>query len=97
MHPHSVGRLTLEPLTDSAWRLCDRSVAPNNAENVVAYVELRDDARYEVTWVAHGFGTTNYPTMGDLLRSASALLAKTPAGHGSNLIPFPRRPPLAAL
>lgn len=97
MHPDSVGPLTLEPLTESAWRLCDRSVAPCDAENVVAYVEQLPDARYEVTWVSRGFGTATYATLGDLLRGASALLATTAADRDADLIPFHRRTPLAAL
>jgi len=97
MHSHSARRLTLEPLAESAWRLCDQSVAPCNAENVMAYVEQREDGLYEVTWVAYGFGTATYATIGDLLRGASALLAETPTRGGTKPIPIPHRPPLAAL
>jgi hypothetical protein len=97
MRTHSIRRLTLEPLTGSAWRLCDESVAPSNAESLIAYVEQRDDGCYEVMWIAHGFGSATYNTMGELLSSASALLAKPPVDLGPNLIRFPRRRPLTAL
>lgn len=88
--PH---RLTLDPLSETAWRLCDRPVAGRDAESVVAYIEQRPDGRYEVTWVAHGIGTATFATLGELLDSASALLHAPPRNPASKPIPIPHRPP----
>ncbi|MGV9195110.1 hypothetical protein ACQ143_12265 [Microbacterium sp. MC2] len=95
MRPHDPGRLTLEPLDDTSWRLCDGSAAPSDAANVLAYVELRDDGRYDVTWVVRGLGTAVFATFGDLLREAAVLLdcerSRVAKPH-----PIPHRPPLRA-
>ncbi len=95
MRAHDPGRLTLEPLDDTSWRLCDRAAPPSDADNVLAYVEQRDDGRYEVTWVIRGLGTAVFGTIGDLLREAAALLdcerSRTVKPH-----PIAHRPPLRA-
>lgn len=88
-------RLALEPLNDTSWRLCDRAVAAADAENVLAYVELRPDAWYEVTWVVRGLGTAKYATVGDLLHAASQLLVDT-RSRIAKPMPIAHRPPLRA-
>lgn len=89
------GRLTLDPIGEGAWRLCDHSFADCDADSVVAYVELRPDGQYEVTWVAHAVGTAVYSAMGDLLRDAADLLDASRTRGGTKPIPIPHRPPLA--
>jgi len=89
-----VHRLELVPLADDAWRLCDRAVATCDADSLIAYVELRRDGRYEVTWVAHGFGVDTYAALGDLLRNATRMLAAS-AARRDKPVPIPHRPPLA--
>jgi len=88
--PH---RLTLDPLTDTTWRLCDRAVPGDETGTVVACVELRPDGRYAVTWVAHGIATATFATLGELLDSASSLLQDRPRRPASKPIPIPHRPP----
>ncbi|HWJ86063.1 MAG TPA: hypothetical protein VNR62_11575 [Cellulomonas sp.] len=88
-------QLTLDPLSDRTWRLCDRSFASCDADSVVAYIELRDNGMYEVTWVSHGVGTATYETLGELLRDAGELFARTPPRGAGKPIPIPHRPPLA--
>lgn len=88
-------QLTLDPLSDRTWRLCDHSFAACDADSVVAYIELREDALYEVTWVTHGVGTAVYETLGDLLREAGELFAASQHRGATKPIPIPHRPPLA--
>lgn len=89
--PH---RLTLDPLTDTTWRLRDHAGADDDTEGVVvACIEMRPDGRYAVTWVAHGIATATYATLGELLDSASALLHRPQRHPASKPIPIPHRPP----
>ena len=93
--PASSGELALDPLSDRSWRLCDRSFGARDADSVVAYIELRNDGRYEVTWVSIGVGTAVYDTLGDLLRDAADLFAVARPRGATKPIPIPHRPPLA--
>ncbi|CAI9394215.1 hypothetical protein [Microbacterium sp. T2.11-28] len=89
--PH---RLTLDPLTDTTWRLRDRSTADGDPDGVVvACIELRPDGRYAVTWVAHGIASATFATLGELLDSASAVLHPRPRHPASKPIPIAHRPP----
>ncbi|WEK13385.1 MAG: hypothetical protein P0Y48_13120 [Candidatus Microbacterium phytovorans] len=92
--PH---RLTLDPLSDTTWRLCDSSFAACDADSIVAYIELRPDDRYEVTWIARGIGVATFGSLSDVLDSASAVL-HTPAREPARKpIPIAHRPPLSAV
>ncbi|MFI8634047.1 hypothetical protein ACIGEP_15795 [Microbacterium sp. NPDC077663] len=96
MSDDPVGRLILQPLSASAWRLCDSSVAASDAASLLAYVEAADDGGYDVTWVYFTRGTAWYPTVDELLRGALRhLSAATPRRVKPK--PIAHRPPLAAL
>ena len=71
MNRDDVHQLTLIPLSERSWRLCDRSVRRTDAESVVAYVELLDSGMYEAVWVSIGFGSKRYPSL-DLVFTAAA-------------------------
>lgn len=88
-------RLRLQPLGPDAWRLCDRSVAEADAENVLAYVERRN-GRYEVTWVRGGAGTSVFASVDALLAGAMQHLAEC-SSRRRKPRPIAHRPPLAAL
>lgn len=88
-------QLTLDPLGDDAWRLCDRALATSDARSVIAYVERRPDGRYEVTWVLHGIATATYATLDELLSKAAAILSSPLDSSSGKPIPIPHRPPLA--
>ena len=91
--PHQLG---LDPLSDTSWRLCDRATSMCDADSVIAYIELRRDGRYEVTWVAHGIGTAAYSSMAEV-RDAAAVLLDEPVRRASTKpVPIPHRPPLGA-
>lgn len=89
-------RLILEPLSASAWRLCDATAAASDAAHLIAYVEAADDGGYDVTWVFCGRGTGWYPTVDELLRGAIRYLAAA-APRRAKPKPIAHRPPLAAL
>lgn len=90
-------QLWLDPLTVSTWRLCDHSVSSSDPASVVAYVELRPDGRYEVTWVAHGIQTRTYATMGELLSDAAEVLDDCASRAAwRKPVPIPHRPPRGA-
>lgn len=89
--PH---RLTLDPLTDTTWRLRDHAGPDGDPEGVVvACIELRPDGRFAVTWVAHGIATATYATLDELLDSASTFLLRSPRHPASKPIPIAHRPP----
>lgn len=93
-HPDA-SHLILDPLSEHAWRLRDRSFAISDADSVVAYIEQRADALYEVTWVAHAVGVAVYETLEELLHDAAELFAMTKPRGSTKPIPIPHRPPLA--
>lgn len=96
MSDDPIGRLILEPLSPSAWRLCDSSAAASDAAHLLAYVEAADDGGYDVTWVYCARGTAWYPTVDELLRGALRHLAAAAPRRGKPK-PIAHRPPLAAL
>lgn len=71
-----VHQLVLVPLMRDTWRLCDRTVASWNADNLIAYVELVDDEAYEVVWVVSGAGVETFTRLEDILRAAFERLAR---------------------
>jgi len=67
-------QLTMEPIDDGSWRLCDRSVDVADADSLVAYIERRG-AQYDVTWVHHGVAAATFGSLGELLTEAARVLA----------------------
>lgn len=76
----SLGRtLELEQLSFDAWRLIDRSVAPNDPAIVLAYVERTPAGPYEMVWVRGSLRTETFATLGDLLEAAVVRLGAAEA------------------
>jgi hypothetical protein len=71
-----VHQLVLVPLMRDAWRLCDRTVASSDADNLIAYVELVDDEAYEVVWVVAGAGVETFTRLEDILCAAFERLSR---------------------
>ena len=88
-------RLVLDPIDETSWRLCDRAVDSNDADNVLAYVEQRDDGRIDVTWLVRCLGTATFATVGDLLESAAELIDDT-RSRNAKPTPIAHRPPRRA-
>ena len=86
-------QLNLDPLSESSWRLCDGALQPCDAESVLAYVELRDDGRYEVIWVAHVRGRAEFDTLGEVLEWAARRLTAPVRPRTTKPIPIPHRSP----
>ncbi|WP_051039505.1 hypothetical protein [Microbacterium sp. B24] len=73
-------QLSLEPIDDGAWRLCDRNVDSADADSLVAYIERRG-GRYEITWIHDDLSNATYDSLGELLaEAATALAARVTAG-----------------
>lgn len=89
-------RLILEPLSASAWRLCDSTAAASDAASLLAYVEASENGGFDVTWVYGGRGTAWFPTVDELLRGAVHHLSAA-APRRVKPKPIAHRPPLAAL
>lgn len=75
-----VRQLVLVPLMRNAWRLCDRTIASSDADNLVAYVELVDDA-YDVVWMVAGPGVETFTALQEVLFAAIGRLSKPEARH----------------
>ena len=91
-----VHQLVLVPLMRDAWRLCDRTVASSNADNLIAYVELIEDEAYEVVWVVSGAGVETFTRLEDILRAAFERLSRADEQRrcvppGSRSYPIPSR------
>jgi hypothetical protein len=94
MRPH---QLALDPLTDTTWRLCDRSFASCDADNVVAYIEALPDGGYEAVWVSHGGGVAVFASLDELMQRAVEIVApQRPRGPVKPIPIAHRPPPLAA-
>lgn len=89
-------QLVLDPLSDSTWRLCDRSVAACDADNVVAYIERLPDGAYEVIWVSHGVGMATFATLDEVRARAAEMVAPRRPRAPVKPVPIAHRPPLAA-
>lgn len=87
----AVHQLLLEPVTDGAWRLCDRAVAQSDAANVVAYVEEDVGGSYDVVWVLSGKPSNRYDTIEEIFDEA--MNSFTPS-IGTKPIPIPHYAPL---
>lgn len=89
-------QLVLDPLSDSTWRLCDRSVAVCDADSVIAYIERLADGRYEVIWVSHGVGVDMFASLDEVRARAAEIVAPRRPRAPVKPIPIAHRPPLAA-
>lgn len=67
-------QLTLEPIADGSWRLCDRNIDAHDADSLVAYIERRG-GRYEVTWTHDDLPNASYDSLGELLADAAISLS----------------------
>ncbi|MBW9110009.1 hypothetical protein [Microbacterium ureisolvens] len=75
----SIHQLVLEPVSEGAWRLCDRAVAANHAGNVVAYVEVAPPDGFDVVWIIPGHRPGRYRTLEQVLTDATMLLTRPSA------------------
>ncbi|MFH8252262.1 hypothetical protein ACH3VR_17990 [Microbacterium sp. B2969] len=92
----SVHQLELVPLSEDAWRLCDRNVEEDDPASVVAYVEATADG-VEVIWLHGRSGWSHFTELGDVLRAAAADLSPGGAfGRGHRPIEIPHFPPMPA-
>jgi len=89
-------QLVLDPLSDTTWRLCDRSVAACDADNVVAYIERLADGTYEVIWVSHSVGIATFATLEEVQARAAEIVAPRRPRGPVKPIPIAHRPPIAA-
>lgn len=85
-------RLVFESLGEDAWRLCDQSVPATDAAHLIAYVEHRGAARYEVVWVLHARGVEVFDTL-DAVLDAVAMLSPMSIPSSTKPIPIPHLPP----
>jgi len=96
MNRDDVHQLSLIPLSERSWRLCDRSVRRTDAESVVAYVELLDSGMYEAVWVSIGFGSKRYPSLDLVFTAAARMLTASRSSGSLKPAPIPHRPPAHA-
>ncbi|WP_020097945.1 hypothetical protein [Microbacterium sp. 11MF] len=96
MSADPVHQLILQPLSPTAWRLCDSRVDSSDAASVIAYVEAADPAGFDVTWVHGGSGSAWFADMDQLLIDAARHVAAC-APRRAKPKPIAHRPPLAAL
>lgn len=95
-------QLELMPLTEGAWRICDRSVASSDAASVIAYVEQlttddRSELCFEVVWVHGTRGITRHTSLQSVLLMAADLLAGTVSAGRAKPKPIAHFPPRTAL
>lgn len=94
MH-EAIQRLSLEPLGETTWRLCDTSFAESDARRIVAFVERMPHGTYEVTWVVPQLGVQRLSRIDDVLREALAWirLDGSRGARHTKPIPIPHLPP----
>ena len=95
MPPDPADRIRIHPLGEGAWRVCDTSVSPNDAESVLAYVERKGE-RYRVTWVRGGRSAVSFESLDDILRAAAARM-NAETSRRRKPVTIAHRPPLAAI
>lgn len=86
-------RLVLERLSADGWRLCDESIAPDDAAHVLAYIEQMD-AGVDVVWLYGAFGHDRFETLDEAFAVAAALLAESDALALHRPVPIPHFAPL---
>lgn len=73
-------QLSMEPIDDGSWRLCDRTVDSADADSLVAYIERRG-GRYDIIWIHDDLANATYDSLREMLaEAATALAARVTAG-----------------
>jgi len=94
-HTAATGRIRVEPLGRSAWRLCDRAQEDAGLA-LLCYVEYTSDGGYEAVWVARGSGATRHPTLDEVIRAAVEWLEPPAESRRTKPIPIAHRSPFAS-
>ncbi|MER7796365.1 hypothetical protein [Microbacterium sp. NPDC096154] len=95
---NTIHQLELVPLTEGAWRVCDRSVATCDAASVIAYVEQlptdeSEEPSYEAVWVFGTRGITHHTTIESVLSMAASLRAAAASSGAAKPKPIAHFPP----
>lgn len=91
----ATGRIRVEPMGRSAWRLCDRAQEDAGLA-LLAYVEFTYEGDYEAIWVAVGAAASRHPTLDEVIRTALESLAPAAESRRTKPIPIAHRSPFAA-
>jgi hypothetical protein len=70
-----IHEMELIPLSDKAWRLSDVTVPPDDAANVIAYLE-RTERGVEVLWLRPGIEGDRFAALEDAVAAARLVLAQ---------------------
>lgn len=56
-------QLVVEPLAHTQWRVCDSRWPERDPQHLLGFIELTNDAEFEVMSLAHGFEWFTYVTL----------------------------------
>jgi hypothetical protein len=80
MRDQLIHEMELFPLSDHAWRLCDRTVPHDDAASVIAYLE-RTEQGIEVVWLRPGAEGDRFEALKDAIAAARLVLAEPQSAH----------------
>lgn len=93
-HTSAAGRIRVEPMGRSAWRLCDRAQEDAGLA-LLAYVEYTPEGGYEAVWVATGRAASRHPSLDEVIRAALRMLLPPAESRRTKPIPIAHRSPFA--